>query len=225
MPKVKSKDGTEIAYTKVGTGPALIIVFGATAFRGTSPEEATLAEMLSPNFTVITYDRRGRGESGNTLPFAPRREIEDIAALIKMAGGRANRPRLFLGLGRRARSRGIRSPDRQARDVRAARDPPRPALPAAARRLRRDPQPSRRLGRQGRALRLLHAEPRHAARGHRANEEHPDLAGDGEHRSDHRLRRPVHVRCVLHRKQSSRPAGSTRKCRCSSSTATRPSRS
>ena len=43
-----------------------------------------------PNFTVITYDRRGRGESGNTLPFAPKREIEDIAALIKMAGGRAN---------------------------------------------------------------------------------------------------------------------------------------
>jgi pimeloyl-ACP methyl ester carboxylesterase len=90
MPKVKSKDGTEIAYTKVGTGPALIIVFGATAFRETAPEEATLAEMLAPNFTVITYDRRGRGESGNTLPFAPKREIEDIAALIQMAGGRAN---------------------------------------------------------------------------------------------------------------------------------------
>ena len=94
--------------------------------------------MLAPNFTVITYDRRGRGESGNTLPFAPRREIEDIAALIEMAGGHANRPRLFLGLGRRARSRGLRPPDRQARDVRAALHPPRPALPAAARRLRRD---------------------------------------------------------------------------------------
>ena len=90
MPKVTSKDGTEIAFTKVGAGPALIIVFGATAFRGTSPEEATLAEMLAPNFTVITYDRRGRGESGNTLPYAPRREIEDIAALIQMAGGRAS---------------------------------------------------------------------------------------------------------------------------------------
>ena len=90
MPKVTSKDGTEIAYTKVGSGPALIITFGATAFRGNSPEESTLAEMLSPDFTVITYDRRGRGESGNTLPFAPKREIEDIAALIQMAGGRAN---------------------------------------------------------------------------------------------------------------------------------------
>src|SRR5262245_60679083 len=90
MPKVTSRDSTEIDYTKVGTGPALIILFGATAFRGTSPEEATLARMLSPNFTVITYDRRGRGESGNTLPFLPQREIEDIAALIEMAGGRAS---------------------------------------------------------------------------------------------------------------------------------------
>lgn len=90
MPKVTSKDGTEIDYTKVGTGPALIIVFGATAFRGTSQEEATLAGMLSPQFTVITYDRRGRGESGNTLPFSPQRELEDIAALIEMAAGHAN---------------------------------------------------------------------------------------------------------------------------------------
>lgn len=90
MPKVTSKDGTEIAYTKVGKGPPLIVVFGATAFRAFDETTATLAEMLSDTFTVITYDRRGRGESGNTLPFEPRREIEDIAALIRMAGGHAN---------------------------------------------------------------------------------------------------------------------------------------
>lgn len=90
MTKVTSKDGTKIAYSKAGSGPALIIVCGATAFRAADPNLAVLAEMLSPQFTVITYDRRGRGESGDTLPFSTERELEDIAALIEAVGGRAS---------------------------------------------------------------------------------------------------------------------------------------
>lgn len=85
-----SKDGTRIAYSKAGSGPALIVVCGATQFRAFDPSLAVLAELLAPEFTVITYDRRGRGESGDTLPFAPAREIEDIAALVEAAGGRAS---------------------------------------------------------------------------------------------------------------------------------------
>jgi pimeloyl-ACP methyl ester carboxylesterase len=77
-------------HTQVGSGPALVVVSGATAFRASNPNEAAFAELLAPDFTLITYDRRGRGESGNTLPFSPRREIEDIAALIEMAGGHAH---------------------------------------------------------------------------------------------------------------------------------------
>jgi pimeloyl-ACP methyl ester carboxylesterase len=89
--KVKSKDGTEIAYDKVGSGPALIVVTGATQFRAFDSSLAVLAGLLEDSFTVITYDRRGRGESGNTLPFSPQREIEDIAALVEgPAGGRAS---------------------------------------------------------------------------------------------------------------------------------------
>lgn len=88
---VTSKDGTTIAYTSTGTGPALIIVTGATQFRAFDSSLAVLAGLLQDAFTVITYDRRGRGESSDTLPFSPRREIDDIAALIAgPAGGRAS---------------------------------------------------------------------------------------------------------------------------------------
>jgi pimeloyl-ACP methyl ester carboxylesterase len=90
MPIVTSRDGTTIAYSTAGSGPALIVVTGATAFRAFDPNLAVLADMLAERFTVITYDRRGRGESGNTLPFAPARELEDIAALLEVAGGRAS---------------------------------------------------------------------------------------------------------------------------------------
>lgn len=90
MAKVTSKDGTAIAYSKVGSGPALIVICGATQFRAFDPNQAVLADLLAPNFTVITYDRRGRGESGDTLPFSTKREIEDIAALVEAAGGRAS---------------------------------------------------------------------------------------------------------------------------------------
>jgi pimeloyl-ACP methyl ester carboxylesterase len=87
MSTVTSKDGTTIGYDKVGSGPALIVIAGATQFRAFDPNMAALANLLKDRFTVITYDRRGRGESGNTLPFSPQREIEDIGALIAGPAG------------------------------------------------------------------------------------------------------------------------------------------
>lgn len=85
MSKVTSKDGTQIAYEKSGTGPALILVDGAICYRSFGPMQG-LANLLSPHFTVFIYDRRGRGESSNGIPFAIEREVEDIDALIKEAG-------------------------------------------------------------------------------------------------------------------------------------------
>ena len=90
MPTVTSKDGTRIAFEKVGSGPAVILVNGAMSYRrafDTTLED--LAELLSKDFTAYDYDRRGRGESGNTEPFTKVREIEDIQALIEEAGGEA----------------------------------------------------------------------------------------------------------------------------------------
>ncbi len=86
MNKVISKDGTEIAYDKQGQGPAIILVDGALSFRSFGPMPE-LAKLLSTNFTVVDYDRRGRGESSDTKPFAVEREIEDIEALIENVGG------------------------------------------------------------------------------------------------------------------------------------------
>lgn len=88
MPTVSSADGTTIAYETTGSGPALILVDGASAHRsgGRSRE---IAAALAGRLTVVAYDRRGRGESDDTLPFAVAREIEDIAALIDAAGGSA----------------------------------------------------------------------------------------------------------------------------------------
>jgi pimeloyl-ACP methyl ester carboxylesterase len=88
MAQVISKDGTKIAYDKTGSGPAVILVDGALCYRGFGPMGG-LAPLLEPRFTVIRYDRRGRGESGDTLPYAVEREIEDINALIQVAGGSA----------------------------------------------------------------------------------------------------------------------------------------
>src|SRR6185369_7966261 len=89
MPTVTSKDGTKIAFDKTGSGPAVIIVNGAMQFRAFDPFMAAFAETLSKNFTVYNYDRRGRGESGDTQPFAKEREIEDLQALVADAGGKA----------------------------------------------------------------------------------------------------------------------------------------
>jgi Alpha/beta hydrolase family len=87
MSRVTSHDGTPIAYERVGTGPALILVGGGAVDRS---ENAPLAPQLAGHFTVYNYDRRGRGESGDTLPYAVGREIEDIDALIAEAGGSAH---------------------------------------------------------------------------------------------------------------------------------------
>ncbi|MEQ8676166.1 MAG: alpha/beta hydrolase [Aggregatilineales bacterium] len=91
MNTVTSKDGTTIAYDKAGQGAPLILVGGAFEQRAMDSETAQLAAfpLLAENFTVIHYDRRGRGDSANTLPFAVAREIEDIEALIDATGGSA----------------------------------------------------------------------------------------------------------------------------------------
>jgi pimeloyl-ACP methyl ester carboxylesterase len=83
---VTSKDGTSIAFDRSGTGPALILVGGALSERSAW---APLAKLLAPHFTVVAYDRRGRGDSGDTAPYAVDREIEDIEALIDDVGGTA----------------------------------------------------------------------------------------------------------------------------------------
>ncbi len=88
MRTVTSKDGTTIAFDQRGAGPALILVDGALGSRALGYMEP-LAAGLSPHFTTFTYDRRGRGESTDTQPFAVEREIEDIEALINVAGGEA----------------------------------------------------------------------------------------------------------------------------------------
>jgi pimeloyl-ACP methyl ester carboxylesterase len=89
MSQVTSTDGTTIAYERSGTGPAVIIVDGAFCSRAFGPS-AKLAPRLAKHFTVYAYDRRGRGQSGDTPAYAPSREVEDLAALIQAAGGSAS---------------------------------------------------------------------------------------------------------------------------------------
>jgi pimeloyl-ACP methyl ester carboxylesterase len=76
-----STDGTRIAFERAGTGPILILVDGAFCYREFGPAR-DVAKALVNDFTVVSYDRRGRGESGNTLPYAPEREFEDLHAVI-----------------------------------------------------------------------------------------------------------------------------------------------
>lgn len=82
MNKVISKDGTSIVFDQLGAGPAVIFIAGALCDRTYTPLSA-----LSKLFTIVNYDRRGRGDSGNTLPYDVAREIEDIDALIDEMGG------------------------------------------------------------------------------------------------------------------------------------------
>lgn len=86
MRTVTSHDGTSLAYDLSGQGPALILVGGAGSTRG---DATATAAALASYFTVFAFDRRGRGDSGDTAPYAVAREIEDIAALIDEAGGSA----------------------------------------------------------------------------------------------------------------------------------------
>jgi pimeloyl-ACP methyl ester carboxylesterase len=85
---VVSHDGTVIAFSKLGHGPPLILVDGAFCFRDNGPTPQ-LASLLAQRFTVYVYDRRGRGESGDTTPYAIEREVEDLGALLDAAGGSA----------------------------------------------------------------------------------------------------------------------------------------
>jgi pimeloyl-ACP methyl ester carboxylesterase len=86
MRTVISRDGTPIVFDQSGQGPALIMVTGALTTRA---DWSSLAPHLAPHFSVFIYDRRGRGESGDTLPYAVEREVEDIDAMIAEAGGSA----------------------------------------------------------------------------------------------------------------------------------------
>ena len=82
---VTSKDGTRIAYEKTGSGPSLILIDPAGGFHVARPMQG-LVPLLASDFTVWTYDRRGRGDSTDTLPYAPDREVDDLEALIEAAG-------------------------------------------------------------------------------------------------------------------------------------------
>jgi pimeloyl-ACP methyl ester carboxylesterase len=86
MLTVTSKDGTTITYDKAGQGPVVILVEGAMGSRSAS---AGLAKLLAPDFTVYSSNRRGRGESTDTEPYAVQKEVEDIEALIESAGAAA----------------------------------------------------------------------------------------------------------------------------------------
>ncbi|MEU3985075.1 alpha/beta hydrolase [Streptomyces sp. NPDC026672] len=85
--QIISRDGTPIAYTRGGRGPAVVLVSGAMSTGGTL---APLAARLADRCTVVPFDRRGRGASGDTPPYAVAREVEDLAALIEVVGGTAS---------------------------------------------------------------------------------------------------------------------------------------
>src|ERR671913_2371222 len=87
LDKVPSSDGTPIAFDRLGDGPPVIVVCGAMCDRALM---RPTAEELAKYFTVFNYDRRGRGDSGDTAPYAVEREIEDIGALVIEAGGTAS---------------------------------------------------------------------------------------------------------------------------------------
>ena len=89
MSEVISADGTTIAFTRTGAGPPVIIVDAAFSHRAINPTAPKVAALLAPRFTVYTYDRRGRGESGDTQPYAVGREIDDLDALIAETGAEA----------------------------------------------------------------------------------------------------------------------------------------
>jgi pimeloyl-ACP methyl ester carboxylesterase len=88
METITSGDGTTIAFDRVGEGPPVVLVGGAFSYRK-FPGLVQLTGLLAERFTVINYDRRGRGDSGDTKPYAIEREIEDLAAVIEAAGGSA----------------------------------------------------------------------------------------------------------------------------------------
>ncbi len=90
MGNATSADGTVIEFDKVGSGPPLVLVGGTFQYRAFDPRTQELADLLGEDFTVYHYDRRGRGGSTDTPPYAVERELEDLAALIADAGGEAH---------------------------------------------------------------------------------------------------------------------------------------
>ena len=86
METTTAPDGTTLAYDRVGQGPALVFVPGVFNLRDTC---APIAAQLAEDFTCVTYDRRARGDSSNTAPYAVEREVEDLQAMIDVAGGHA----------------------------------------------------------------------------------------------------------------------------------------
>ncbi|MDQ4137543.1 MAG: alpha/beta hydrolase [Actinomycetota bacterium] len=86
MSTVTSADGTTIAFETRGSGPTVVLVDGAMCFRRSGPMPA-IADQLESAHTVVLYDRRGRGESGDAAPYDLEREVEDLAALVGMLGG------------------------------------------------------------------------------------------------------------------------------------------
>ena len=89
MHTITAPDGTTIAYDRTGAGEPVVLVGGAFSYRR-FPGQVKLAQLLSARFTVYSYDRRGRGDSGDTAPYCIEREIEDLAAVIDAAGGHAH---------------------------------------------------------------------------------------------------------------------------------------
>ena len=87
--RVTSADGTSIAFTRSGTGAPLVLIDGAGGHRGFGPL-VKLPALLANERQVVHYDRRGRGESGDTGPYSPAREVEDLSAVINAVGGRAD---------------------------------------------------------------------------------------------------------------------------------------
>jgi pimeloyl-ACP methyl ester carboxylesterase len=101
---VRSADGTRIAFDRSGDGPPVILVEAAGHYRDFT-SFGGLVPLLARQFTVYTYDRRGRGESGDTPPYTPEREVDDLAALIADAGGAAHVYGFSSGAARHARRR------------------------------------------------------------------------------------------------------------------------
>src|SRR4029077_11357301 len=87
METLTSWDGTTIAFDRLGAGPAVVLVCGGSTDRMAN---AALADLLAADFSVLNFDRRGRGDSGDTQPYAVEREVEDIKAVMAHAGGSAH---------------------------------------------------------------------------------------------------------------------------------------
>lgn len=87
METITSKDGTTLAFDRLGSGPPVVLVCGGSVDR---MADAAIAQELASDYTVLNYDRRGRGDSGDTPPYAIEREVEDVEAVIEAAGGSAN---------------------------------------------------------------------------------------------------------------------------------------